>query len=75
MPKNITQKLNDFRANLNKPTKIIITLVCVGAVASANTPSYPPLGKSLSVLIPVIVLFWVWGAPKKQKPTSGKKGE
>jgi len=75
MPKNITQKLNDFRGNLSKPVKIIITLIAVSTLASSTNPSYPPLGHTLAVLVPVIVLFWVWGAPKRQKPTTGKKGE
>jgi predicted tellurium resistance membrane protein TerC len=67
MFKQINHKLSQFRDKLNKPIKVIITLIAIELIVNPANRTYPPVNQSLLVIVPVIVIVWIWRGSSKDK--------
>lgn len=72
MLKHSFEKLENFRNKLSKPVKIITTLIGVSIIFNPVKSIYPPITQFLLVIIPIIVVLWLWTVPFTKKDTKDK---
>lgn len=56
-------KIRDYQKKLNTPTRVILSVLGLSALSGLSQGTYPAVTKSVSMLIIIAVLLWVWGVP------------
>lgn len=61
------QRIAKLPAKIGTGWKAVITLICLSVMTSFTKENLPSITRSLLVLIPVLVMIWIWSVKSEKK--------